>query len=379
MVAAAQADGTIDFGFYPTGSQKCLDQAAATSKCQSSTVAATNSCLCRNGGNFITLAAACIGKSSPGDLKTVYSTMSGACTTSATPISINEDDFMAAANAATSTTTTSTKSTSSQTSSKTTSTSSTSSTSTTSATSASATTTDATTGSSTGTGTGTATATTSTATQTGDNQGGQASSGLSTAVIAGIVVGAIGGIALLAGFAYFMFRRGKKAGEESHPMLPQHSQPSSMHFGRESTAYYGSPPTTGTWPKKEWGPSPDPQTGSFNWESPAHLAHLSYPAGTLAPSPPPPAAPMELDASQHLFPTGSTAAAAEMGGTPVATTAPPNPQYQPYNQQPQQQQQQQYPAQQQQQQQQQQYPGQPQYPGQQQYPGGAAWHQPPQR
>ncbi len=153
-------------------------------------------------------------------------------------------------------------------------------------------------------------------------------------------------------------------------MLPQHSQPSSMHFGRESTAYYGSPPTTGVWPKKEWGPSPDPQTGSFNWESPAHLAHLSYPAGTLAPSPPP-AAPMELDASQHHFPTGSTAAPAEMGGTPVATTTPPNPQYQPYNQQ--QQQQQQYQGQQQQQQ----YPGQ-QYPGQQQY-AGAAWHQPPQR
>jgi len=110
-------------------------------------------------------------------------------------------------------------------------------------------------------------------------------------------------------------------------MLPQHARSSVVPLGRESTAYYGSPPDTGTWPKKEWGPSPDLRNSVFNWESPSHLA---YSNGALAASPPMPI--QELDGTQR-YPTGSTAAPAEMGGTPITTSPPPpaNAHYQAYN------------------------------------------------
>ncbi len=182
-------------------------------------------------------------------------------------------------------------------------------------------------------------------------------------------------------------------------MLPQHGghghhpYPASAQFGRESTAYYGSPPTTGgMWPKKEWaGPSPDRQTGSsFNWESPYSSSIGGGGGGVPLASSPPPVPIQELDGVQR-FPTGSTAAPAEMGvATPVAASAVPvpgvpaaavapapvpatgQPQYQPYS-----------PGQVQQVQpsQQQQYLGQPQqqYPGHQPYAGGPGWNsQPPQ-
>jgi hypothetical protein len=153
----------------------------------------------------------------------------------------------------------------------------------------------------------------------------------------------VGALALLGAGAFLLFRRRRKLGEESHPMLPQQAPTSigpSGHesaaysigpSGRESTAYYGSPPVTGAWPKKDWASSTDPRvsnrTSGFNWESPSHL---SYPVATLAPSPPLPA--QELDGVQQHFPTGSTEAPAEMGGTPVVTTPPPPaPQYQPYH------------------------------------------------
>jgi hypothetical protein len=154
---------------------------------------------------------------------------------------------------------------------------------------------------------------------------------LSTGVLAGIIVGVVGGLAMLGGLGYWLFRRGKKVGEESHPMLPQQGHASMAPSGLDSTAYYGSPPNTGGWPKKDWGGSPDPRisghTSGFNWESPSHLA---FPSAALAPSPPLPI--QELDGSHHFGP-GSTEAPAEMGGTPVVTTPPlANSQFpQPYN------------------------------------------------
>ncbi|KAH6856287.1 hypothetical protein B0I37DRAFT_72760 [Chaetomium sp. MPI-CAGE-AT-0009] len=298
--SSSAADAVVDFSFYPAPAQDCLYAAADSSKCKSQTVPATNACFCRNGGDFITTAAACIGQSSRGNLRTVYRTMRDACDTSETPINITEGEFMEAAEGSASTT----LSTSTQASS------------TTSATSA------------TTTNTGTVT---STALPTSPEEE-QESGALSTGALVGIIVGAIGGLAMLGGLGYYLFRRGKKVGEESHPMLPQQGHVSMAPSGHESTAYYkyGSPPDTGGWPKNDWNGSPDPRisglTTGFNWESPAHLA---YPGAALAPSPPLPI--QELDGAQQFRP-GSTEAPVEMGGTPVVTTPPlANSQYQPYN------------------------------------------------
>jgi LPXTG-motif cell wall-anchored protein len=317
LVSASQAqDDTIDFGFYPKGAQDCMYKAANDSKCKAKTVVATNSCLCRNGGNFITNAAACIGQSSPSDLEEVYKVMSGACGESDTAISITKDEFMAAANAATSTTSTAGPTTTSSTSKSGTTTG-----------------TDASTTSETSTGTAASTAAPAEGEKEGEEEGG----GLKTGVMAGIIVGAVGAAVLLGALAFFLFRRRRKLGEESHPMLPQQGHPSvaagndssAMH----SSAYYSSPPSTAGWPKQDWqGPSPDLRSSGFNkfnWESPAHL---SYPGGggTLAPSPPLP--PQELDGSQYVAPTGSTQAPAEMPGEiPAVATAPGNALYRPYN------------------------------------------------
>ncbi|KAK4125588.1 hypothetical protein N657DRAFT_569542 [Parathielavia appendiculata] len=308
LVSATRAqDDTVNFGFYPGDSQDCLYQAATSSKCKSSTVEATNSCFCRNGGDFITTAAACIGQSSPNVLKMVYQTMRDACAATSTPIGITEDEFMEAANGAT--TTTSSKRESSETTS------------------------DSATTTATVTGTVTTTGPAKTVSQD-DEQQGQGSTGgssaLTTGALAGIVAGAIGGLAVLGGVIYFLFRRRGKAGEESHPMLPQHTQGhlSTAPAATESTAYYGSPPDTGGWPKKDWGTSPDLRNSGFNWESPAHLS-MTFTGGALAPSPPPPV--QELDGAQ-LHPPGSTLAPVEMGGSPVVTTAQPaSVQYQAYN------------------------------------------------
>ncbi|KAK3905646.1 hypothetical protein C8A05DRAFT_12555 [Staphylotrichum tortipilum] len=391
--AAARADDIVNFdGIYPKGALDCLYKAATSSKCESSTVAATNNCFCRNGGNFVTDAAACIGKASPGDVETVYDKMSDACKNSKTPLTISKVNFLAAAESGATTTTTRKATTTSQTST--------------------ATTADPTT---------TTTSTTSSPTPTGNNNNSSSSSsssstGISTGALAGTIVGGVIGLALVAVLACFLFRRGRRVGEESHPMLPQHNAgyhperhsaatttaASTAAGGRESTAYYGSPPPPGeaaAWAAKkgEYGGSPpDPRVsvtgvgggGGFNWESPSHLG---YAGAGGAPSPPPVVI-QELDGAQQ-FPTGSATAPAEMGGgiTPVVATAPaavtlpgspPPPPVPPQGSAPQQQQQYQAynPVQQQMGQmggyQQQLYPGQPQYPGQ-QYPrgGGAGWGQ----
>ncbi|KAJ4300125.1 hypothetical protein N0V88_002794 [Collariella sp. IMI 366227] len=306
----AQGDDIVNFdGLYPKGALDCLYEAADSSKCKSKTVPATNSCFCRNGGNFIMNTAKCLGSSSR-DLQTVYRTMKENCDNSETPISIEEKEFMAAAQGDSTTT-----------SAKPSTTSATSTTATDSATTDPATTTT----------TGPA-STSSSADDNGKDQDKEKN--MSTGTIIGIAAGvSIAGVAFLAALAWFLVHRRKKGGEESHPMLPQQNLAPAVGHGphdastRSSAAYYGvSPPDTGGWPpKKEWGASPDPSVANrnsmFTWESPAHM-------GMIAPSPPLPQIPIqELDGIQS-FPIGTAKAPAEMGGTPVVAT-PPQPQPQP--------------------------------------------------
>ncbi|KAL2143629.1 hypothetical protein VTI28DRAFT_10214 [Corynascus sepedonium] len=294
LASTAQATSSIvNFDFYPEGARDCLYSAAKSSQCESKTVEATNACFCRNGGDFITTAAACIGRSSRNDLETTYTTMHGACEDSETSMTINKDEFMEAAEPPSSTTI--------QTSSA--------------------------------TGTET-TSTVSSTSPPADDEDGEESSGLSTGALVGIIVGVIAALGLVGASAFVFIRRRRRTGEESHPMLPQHAHHSMVPSASDtSTAYYGSPvPDSGAWPKKDWGASSDfrssVRASGFNWESASQLA---YPASTLAPSPPLPV--QELDGQQH-FPPGSTQAPVEMGGTPVMTTppqAPNTPQYQAYN------------------------------------------------
>ncbi|GAB1319201.1 Extracellular membrane protein CFEM domain-containing protein (Fragment) [Madurella fahalii] len=307
LISASQAADVIDFSFYPEGARDCLYEAADASSCESSSVAATNSCLCRNGGDFITNTAACLTQSSPSELRTVYRTMRDACDNSETPISITEDEFMDAAGGVTSTSSIATSTTSTTTSATSITTASTTTASTTTSSSAS-------------------TDTIGAALPGEDEQGG---SGLSTGAMVGIIVGAtIAGLALLGGLALFLLRRRRKLGEESHPMLPEQSGHISFPPTTPGTSgYFGSPPDTALWPKKDWGQSPNPadvRASGFNWESPAHLA---YPGGyAAAPSSPPQPPIQELD-SVVLHPTGTTEAPAEIGGTPVGTVAPPHTQF----------------------------------------------------
>lgn len=215
-----------DFSFYPTNSQSCLNQASKDSSCNGqATVAALNKCLCGNGDNFIINAATCLGKKDPNDVATVYTTMSGACQDSDTPMTVSQSEFYAAANGDASTT----------------------STQPTSATSTS----------------------TSEPTNTKDSdKDDDSSSSLPMGAIIGIAVGgAAVGIAAIAGLVIFLIRRKRRRGEESHPMLPQFA------------SMYGAPTT---FPPTE--PSPNFETET----KPAWAKGMSpspSPAHTVSPNP----------------------------------------------------------------------------------------------
>lgn len=94
-----------DFSAYPATTISCLSRAADQSGCDGDTVTETNSCLCSNDGNFVTLAAQCIGDQGEQALVQVYDTMQDSCTETKTPLSVSEADFLAAANMAVSITT----------------------------------------------------------------------------------------------------------------------------------------------------------------------------------------------------------------------------------------------------------------------------------
>ncbi|KAK1566343.1 uncharacterized protein LY79DRAFT_528996 [Colletotrichum navitas] len=201
---AALAKYQNNFDLYPAAAQPCLYAASDASLCDGDTVASMNKCLCSDArGGFVTSAALCIGRDADPTLRTVYQSMSTACSDSKTPIALTEDQFLAlGARGATasslpvtpSATTTPPASSSAarHTAFKTT-----------------------TTGGATVTVTS---APTSSSTSAPDPE----SSGLSTAAKIGVGVGAGVGVAALLGLAAFVWRlkRSRDAHDESHrPML----------------------------------------------------------------------------------------------------------------------------------------------------------------
>ncbi|KAL1838104.1 hypothetical protein VTJ49DRAFT_3035 [Mycothermus thermophilus] len=287
-----------DWSHYPADSQACLAQAGESSRCESRTVEAQNACYCRNGGNFVTTTAECVGRTAPELLKAVYDMMEISCRDSNTPLTISEAEFMEAAEAdepaiTSPPTRTRTTETSEPTDEPTSTTAS-------------------------GPATVTVTQPTTPLPTTGtDDEEDDGGSGLSTGAMAGVIAGAIGGFAVLAAIVYILMQQRKKTGEESHPMLPQthpYAGPShtSMAASAQDTSYYGASPDVASWhQKKEWASSPDARTSLRTWDSP-------YLGGAAVTPPQPPAAVViqELDGSQH-FPPGSAQAPAEMSGSPV--------------------------------------------------------------
>ncbi|KAK4226741.1 hypothetical protein QBC38DRAFT_479837 [Podospora fimiseda] len=209
--------GTIDFGFYPKSTQECLYAAADTSRCESGSVSATNACLCRNGGNFVTDTASCLGRSSSSDLEAVYTTMEDACRNSNTPLNVSKESFMSSASSPTPSTPTNTSAPSEE-------------------------------------------------KDKGDGK-------LSKGALAGIIVGAIAGAAVLGVAIFFLWTYTRKRREESHTMLPyeQPTQPGHMSLlptlGDESTSY-SSPPDT-----RSSSIRPYHRASGFNWESPHQLVY----------------------------------------------------------------------------------------------------------
>ncbi|KAK4199979.1 hypothetical protein QBC40DRAFT_280896 [Triangularia verruculosa] len=255
VLASSIQAGAINFDFYPVTAQSCMYGAADLSNCETGVVQTTNECLCQNGGGFIENTAACLGSDSRGDLQQVYDTMTGACRDSRTPMSISERQFMDFADGITATITMST----------TTSASTTTSSSTTSA---------------------TASTESPPASKEPIDEGNQ---GLSTAALAGIITGSVVGVTVLARVVFFLLRKKRKQGEESHPMLPDPSRLPQGQAGHISVAPsasgmsggYVSPPDTGVWPPQNqptWTPSPEPakpaynRVSGYNWESPGHLS-----------------------------------------------------------------------------------------------------------
>ncbi|KAK1755845.1 hypothetical protein QBC47DRAFT_198111 [Echria macrotheca] len=272
----------IDFSFYPTLAQDCLYQASNSSNCAADTVAATNTCLCHNGGDFVTNAASCLGRSDPSDVQAVYDTMKTACSNSNTPLSVSEKQYLAAAASPSSTPTVSASSTA------------------------------------TPTATATVTATTAAATSSAATGGGTGS-GVSVAVVVAVSVGSVVGTALVAGLAFFLIRRRRRRNnEESHPMLPpEHGSPSHALLPPHGEAGHGS---VGWVEDAKWRPTVDPGSGrspGFGWESPNDF---SYPKPPPPLTPTPPLQPHTRFPSQHASPyvfelAGSDRQPSEMPGS----------------------------------------------------------------
>ncbi|KAK1992596.1 hypothetical protein LX36DRAFT_644502 [Colletotrichum falcatum] len=92
---AALAKYQNNFDLYPAAAQPCLYAASDASLCDGDTVAAMNKCLCSDSrGGFVTSSALCIGRDAAAALRTVYQSMSTACSDSKTPIALSEDQFL---------------------------------------------------------------------------------------------------------------------------------------------------------------------------------------------------------------------------------------------------------------------------------------------
>ncbi|GJC80317.1 hypothetical protein ColLi_03155 [Colletotrichum liriopes] len=95
FAAPALAKYQNNFDLYPAAAQPCLYAASDASQCDGDTVAAMNQCLCSDAkGKFVTTAATCLGKEAKDTLRTVYQSMSTACSDSKTPIALAEDQFL---------------------------------------------------------------------------------------------------------------------------------------------------------------------------------------------------------------------------------------------------------------------------------------------
>ncbi|KAK2025687.1 hypothetical protein LX32DRAFT_596189 [Colletotrichum zoysiae] len=93
---AALAKYQNNFDLYPAAAQPCLYAASDASRCDGDTVASMNQCLCSDArGGFVSSAAACVGRDAAAALRTVYQSMSTACSDSRTPIALTEDQFLA--------------------------------------------------------------------------------------------------------------------------------------------------------------------------------------------------------------------------------------------------------------------------------------------
>lgn len=68
----ATATFTNDFSGYPAGAQDCLYDAADQSNCQGDSSQEMNSCLCSNGGDFVTDAGTCIAQADSGDMRSTW-------------------------------------------------------------------------------------------------------------------------------------------------------------------------------------------------------------------------------------------------------------------------------------------------------------------
>lgn len=206
LASRTQATFVNDFSLYPQGAQQCLYTAATSSGCSGDTAMAMNSCLCSNGGNFVTGTASCLGTSDAAELETVYDTMNDHCTDTKTPLTVSRTQFIKASGVTATTTMTSANPSSITTSVSTGS--------------MPATTTEPGTISSSGDPTTTAPGK--------KNSGGEEGDGdkaLSSTARAGIIAGSTSGGALILGLAAFLFvrhrRKSQSGHEEAHPMLFQ--------------------------------------------------------------------------------------------------------------------------------------------------------------
>ncbi|KAL2206863.1 hypothetical protein CC79DRAFT_1335147 [Sarocladium strictum] len=215
-------------GLYPDAAISCLNKASDQSNCNgASSNKALNECLCSNTGDFVVNSAQCLGEEASDQVRPVYQTMAGACFDSDTPLAVSPEDFYAIADGKQSSPSTTISSISS------TSTSSTSSTA------------------------------SEGPTETSDNNDNSDSGGLSTGAIAGIGAGAgVLAIAVIGGLVAWCIRRRRRAGEESHPMLPTDN----IGDHHNGNPYHGAT----TFPPTE--PSPglhsqfdkDPKTGRYS-------------------------------------------------------------------------------------------------------------------
>lgn len=275
LLALASTAIAGNFDFYPTGSQSCLEGALTASKCPGS-VSQRNSCLCNDGGSFVTNTAKCLGKgkNTRALVPDVYTTMVDACDNSDTPLSVDQSAFLqTAANAA--------KQADDDDKKKTTTTSSTAKT--------------------TPTSTSTTNSKSSPTNKDSDDKdsnnkdssnkdsssNGDKKSGLSTGAIIGIAVGAgvVGLAAIAVLLAFLRRRRAMKAAEERDPMLHRsfgnedgnafgqsmHNEPMSSYDGASSVSAYNrasayTQPTISPEPQYQQQYSPPPQ--QYNNDTP---------------------------------------------------------------------------------------------------------------